>query len=108
MEQPSDQYVVNSNPAKLICKAEGTPPPVITWYRNGHYVTTDVDDPQSHRMLLDDGTNLFFLRIIHNKNSRPDVGTYYCNATNIHGTALSNNATLQIAGESLVKSFFRI
>ena len=56
------------------------------------------DNPRSHRMLLDHGQQLFFLRIIHSKAAKPDVGSYYCNATNAHGTALSHNATLHIAG----------
>ncbi|KAK2169986.1 hypothetical protein LSH36_5g08023 [Paralvinella palmiformis] len=81
VEHPEDQYVAKNEPATLNCKAEGDPPPVITWYRNGKPVITADENPQSHRMLLPSG-QLFFLRIIHNKNSKPDVGTYYCNATN--------------------------
>ncbi|PVD27655.1 hypothetical protein C0Q70_12822 [Pomacea canaliculata] len=96
VEHPTDDYVAKNEPAKLNCKAEGDPPPTITWYRNGERVLTAADSPSSHRMLLNSG-QLFFLRIIHNKNAKPDVGVYYCNATNIHGSAISNNATLQLA-----------
>ena len=102
MEHPTDDYVAKNEPAKLNCKAEGSPPPTITWYRNGERVVTSAENPSSHRMLLSNGQQLFFLRIIHNKNSKPDVGSYYCNATNVHGSAISRNATLQLAGEWIV------
>ena len=58
---------------------------------------TNRDNPISHRMLLDNG-QLFFLRVIHSKNNHPDIGEYYCNATNKHGTAISRIANIQIAG----------
>jgi len=91
--------VAKNEPATLNCKAEGDPTPVITWYRDGLPVTTANENPSSHRMLLPSG-QLFFLRIINNKNSKPDVGTYYCNATSPRtgASAVSRNATLQIAG----------
>ena len=100
VEHPTDQYVAKNEPVTLNCKAEGDPPPVITWYRNGHPVVTVPDDASSHRMLLPSG-KLFFLRVIHNKNNKPDVGVYYCNATNPETkvSVLSNNATLEIAGQ---------
>jgi len=99
VEHPDSQYVAKNEPATLNCKAEGVPTPVITWYRDGLPVTTANENPSSHRMLLPSG-QLFFLRIINNKNSKPDVGTYYCNATNPQTgvSAVSRNATLQIAG----------
>lgn len=99
IEHPEDQFVVPKEPAKLNCKAEGTPAPVITWYRNGQQVVTSTADGSSHRMLLPNG-QLFFLRVVHNKNNRSDVGVYYCNATNpeTHFSVISRNATLDIAG----------
>lgn len=96
VEHPKDGYVAKNEPATLNCKAEGNPKPVVTWYRNGRKVVTSEQDPSSHRLLLDD--QLFFLRIIHNKNNKPDIGVYYCKATNIHGSVVSRNATLEIAG----------
>ena len=98
-EHPDDQYVAKNEPATLNCKAEGDPTPVITWYRNGLPVVTANENPSSHRMLLPSG-QLFFLRIIHNKNSRSDVGVYHCNATNPQTgvSVVSGNATLKIAG----------
>jgi len=99
VEHPESQYVAKNEPATLNCKAEGDPTPVITWHRDGLPVTTANENPSSHRMLLPSG-QLFFLRIINNKNSKPDVGTYYCNATSPRTgvSAISRNATLQIAG----------
>jgi len=99
-EHPEDQYVARNEPATLNCKAEGDPTPVITWYRNGQPVVTANENPSSHRMLLPSG-QLFFLRIIHNRNGRSDVGLYHCNATDPQTgvSVISNNATLQIAGQ---------
>ena len=99
IEHPEDQYVAKNEPATLNCKAEGDPPPEITWYRNGGPVITANENPTSHRMQLPSG-QLFFLRIIHNKNNKPDVGIYYCVATNpVTGASVrSRNATLDIAG----------
>jgi hypothetical protein len=103
VEHPEDQYVAKNDPATLNCQADGEPPPVITWYRNGQPVITANEDPSSHRMLLPSG-QLFFLRIIHNKNQKPDIGVYYCNATNPETkvSVISRNATLEIAGESSI------
>lgn len=96
VEHPQDSYVAKMTPAKLNCRAEGDPKPVITWYRDGVKVITTDKDPESNKMLVDGGA-LFFLQIIHNKNNKPDVGVYYCNATNIYGSAISRNATLKLA-----------
>ena len=95
--------MAKNEPATLNCKAEGDPAPVITWYRNNEPVITANENPSSHRMLLPSG-QLFFLRIIHNKNNKPDVGIYHCVATNPVNkiSVQSNNATLEIAGKLLI------
>jgi len=100
VEHPEDLYTGRNEPATLNCKAEGDPPPIITWYRNGELVITANENPSSHRMLLPSG-QLFFLRVIHSKNSRSDAGSYYCNATNpLTGvSSISRNASLQIASK---------
>lgn len=98
VEHPQDGYIAKDEPASLNCRAEGEPKPEITWYRNGRKVETTPENPFSNRMIFPDG-KLFFLSVVHNKKDKTDVGVYYCNATNIHGTAISRNATLSIAGK---------
>lgn len=106
IEHPEDQFVAKNEPATLNCKSDGKPEPEITWYRNGQPVITANENPSSHRMLLPSG-QLFFLRIIHNKNNKPDVGSYYCMATNpvTKVSVRSRNATLEIGGKKVVAFF---
>ncbi|VDI07959.1 roundabout, axon guidance receptor 1 [Mytilus galloprovincialis] len=104
VEHPQDGYIAKDEPASLNCRAEGEPKPEITWYRNGRKVETTPENPFSNRMIFPDG-KLFFLSVVHNKKDKTDVGVYYCNATNIHGTAISRNATLSIA---VLRSDFRV
>ena len=98
VEGPQDKFFKKNEPETLNCIAEGDPKPTITWYQNGEQLIFNPDDKFYHRMVLNNG-QLFFLRVIHTKTNRPDVGTYFCKATNIHGTAYSRNATVRIAGE---------
>src|SRR6218665_1179600 len=100
VEHPENLYVARNEPAALNCKAEGEPSPLITWYRNGQLVVTSDDNPASHRMLLPTG-QLFFLRVTHNRHTKPDVGVYYCNATNPETrlSVVSKTAILDIACE---------
>ena len=101
LEHPDDVFAARNEPATLNCKAEGEPPPVVTWYRNGQPVVTSNDNPVSHRMVLPSG-QLFFLRIIHSNKNQQDVGVYYCNATNpeTRVSVISRSAKLDIASES--------
>ena len=100
VEHPSDLIVSKGEPATLNCKAEGRPTPTVEWYKDGERVETDKDDPRSHRMLLPSGS-LFFLRIVHGRRSKPDEGAYVCVARNYLGEAISRNASLEVACESL-------
>ncbi|KAL3887349.1 hypothetical protein ACJMK2_027291, partial [Sinanodonta woodiana] len=97
VEHPQDKYFSKNNPSTLHCKVDGDPKPSIRWYRDGQPVETTLDNAESNRMLLNNGSQLFFLRVIHTKTNKPDVGVYYCTASNIHGTAVSRNATVKIA-----------
>ncbi|RUS74296.1 hypothetical protein EGW08_017947, partial [Elysia chlorotica] len=97
-EHPDDHYVSEGNPTKLICSVEGDPEPTVTWYRNGEKVVTG-NDIMKHRLFIktEKRYELFFLRIIHESDNQPDIGDYYCNATNIHGSAISNIASIKLA-----------
>ena len=94
-KHPLNMTVARNEPVTLSCKATGKPGPEIEWYRNGALVKTAPDDPQSHRILLPDGS-LFFLRAMQSKKEQ-DSGTYWCVASNANGVARSMNATLEIA-----------
>ena len=94
-EDPLNMTVARNEPVTLSCKATGHPIPEIEWYRNGALVKTAPTDPQSHRILLPDGS-LFFLRAMQSKKEQ-DSGTYWCVASNTNGVARSTNATLEIA-----------
>ena len=89
--------VAKNEPLTLNCKADGLPEPEIKWYKDGQPVPTATSSPKSHRVILPAGS-LFFIRVIQSKKEQ-DGGTYWCEATNVVGTAKSRNATLTVAGE---------
>ncbi|XP_076330516.1 roundabout homolog 1-like isoform X6 [Tachypleus tridentatus] len=90
-EHPRDLLVKKQQPAKLNCKADGVPTPVIEWYHNGKLV-----EGTSNRIVLANGVALFFLHVLHGKRDQ-DTGTYWCVARNHLGEARSRNATLEVA-----------
>ena len=95
IQHPLNQTVVRNEPVTLDCRANGSPSPIIEWFKDGEPVKMGPQDPTSHRMLLPDGS-LFFLRAMQNKKEQ-DGGTYWCVASNSEGVARSKNATLDIA-----------
>ncbi|XP_060702920.1 roundabout homolog 1 isoform X1 [Hemiscyllium ocellatum] len=96
IEHPTDLAVCRGEPATLNCRAEGKPPPVIEWYRNGERVETSEDDPQSQRTLLPHGS-LFFYQLNQGRKGKSDEGIYTCVARNRLGYVVSNNASLYVA-----------
>ena len=95
VQHPLNHTVVRNEPVTLECRASGSPPPLIEWFLDGRPVKTALDDPESHRIVLPDGS-LFFLRAMQSKKEQ-DAGVYWCIASNSEGVARSNNATLDIA-----------
>jgi len=95
IENPRNISVIRNEPVTLNCKATGEPEPIIEWFKEGLGVKTAPQDPQSHRILLPDGS-LFFLRAELGRKEQ-DSGTYWCRASNAAGTAISQNASIQIA-----------
>ncbi|KAI5641931.1 immunoglobulin domain-containing protein [Phthorimaea operculella] len=90
IEQPLDVTVARHQPATLNCRAGGSPPPTIRWFKAGQLVVSD-----NHRSILPAG-GLFFLRATHGR-AHSDAGVYWCEANNPYGTARSRNATLHVA-----------
>lgn len=84
MDHPEDVTVQKHSPTTLNCKADGNPPPVIEWFKDGEKVKHT-----GNRMVLPSGS-LFFLHVIQNK----DTGVYWCTAINNLGSVASRKATL--------------
>ncbi|KAK4287538.1 hypothetical protein Pmani_039392 [Petrolisthes manimaculis] len=96
-EHPSNVVARRNDPATLNCAA--TRGSRIRWYRDEEEeeeeVTTSIQDPRSHRVLLQSGS-LFFLRVTTTRRDS-DAGTYWCVASNSYGATRSRNATLIVA-----------
>ncbi|KAK6060665.1 immunoglobulin domain protein, partial [Cooperia oncophora] len=91
-----DVIVSKGSPATLNCAAK-PPGAQITWYKDGQPVTTNKDQVNSHRIILDTGA-LFLLKVSSGKNGKDgDSGSYHCVARNEHGEAQSREGTLKIA-----------
>ncbi len=93
-QQPLDMEVVRNEPVTLNCRASGSPPPTIEWFKadTGEPVRTAPLDPLAqHRILLPDGS-LFFLSAKHGRKEQ-DTGVYYCVASNEVGAVRSVGST---------------
>ncbi|XP_053341492.1 hemicentin-1 [Clarias gariepinus] len=72
---PSNVSVVMNQPASLVCDVTGTPPPVITWFKDGVLVVSS-----SNVQILQRGKMLRLL-----KAGTADSGHYTCKAINVAG-----------------------
>ena len=95
--------MARGQPVTLNCKAEGSPPPRIDWFKEGLPLSAAAG-PQ--RFFLH-GSSLYFVEVIQNRKE-DDAGVYWCEASNEHGTARSRNASLQIAGGSRSRWLLRL
>uniref|UniRef100_A0A8D2KXB7 Contactin-5 n=1 Tax=Varanus komodoensis TaxID=61221 RepID=A0A8D2KXB7_VARKO len=83
-------FPVDSDEKKvsLSCQARGNPSPTYRWLRNG----TEVNIESDYRLSIIEGTI-----IINNPSETKDAGQYQCLTTNMFGSILSREATLQFA-----------
>ncbi|KAM6447254.1 contactin-5 isoform 2-T3 [Liasis olivaceus] len=72
----------------LSCQARGNPAPTYRWLRNG----TEIDIETDYRYSVIEGS-----LIINNPSEIKDAGQYQCFSTNVFGSILSREATLQFA-----------
>ncbi|XP_076872442.1 hemicentin-1 isoform X2 [Brachyhypopomus gauderio] len=75
--QLSNVSVVMNQPTNLVCDVTGTPPPVITWYKDGVPVVAS-----GNVQILQRGKMLRLL-----KTSATDAGRYACKAFNVAGSS---------------------
>ncbi|CAG7719712.1 unnamed protein product, partial [Allacma fusca] len=92
LEHPFDSVVPKNEPVTLNCRADGDPPPEISWFKDGKSIR--MSDSRSLRNVLPTGS-LFFLRV----RKDHDAGVYACIARNAFGEAKSRNATLDVASK---------
>nr|XP_046267177.1 roundabout homolog 1 isoform X2 [Scatophagus argus] len=96
VHHPSDVVVKLGSPARLTCRAEGSPKVIIEWLRNGQPLEMSKGDGQLQPLVLSEGS-LFFLSVGVGKRGQSHEGVYACVAKNSAGKATSHNATLHIA-----------
>lgn len=97
VHHPSDVVVKPGSPARLSCRAEGSPQVSFHWLRNGQPLQGSKADGQMQPMVLSEGS-LFFLSVGEGRRGPSHEGVYTCVARNAVGTAVSRNASLHIAG----------
>ncbi|XP_078603628.1 cell adhesion molecule DSCAM-like isoform X2 [Branchiostoma floridae x Branchiostoma japonicum] len=72
--------------AQLTCRAQGSPAPTITWYKDSSLLTT------SDRITFSQDNELLTITNVQ----RTDQGAYYCEASSSLGTVRSNGGTLDV------------
>lgn len=99
IEEPSDTYVEKGKSAILNCLVGGNPKPAVTWRRNGIALHLS----SGGRRTIKPNGSLYFSEIIDDKTSKPDEGTYQCEALSqsdmsLDYQILSRTARLVVAG----------
>ncbi|TKS71115.1 L1-like protein Close -like protein of L1 Processed neural cell adhesion molecule [Collichthys lucidus] len=80
VSEPESQLSMIGSDVSIKCSASGSPEPTITWKVNGVPLQ---ESPASNRKVLDDTI------VLHNAKAS-DSAVYQCQASNRHGTLLSN------------------
>ncbi|KAH1187006.1 hypothetical protein KIL84_019755, partial [Mauremys mutica] len=91
VQEPDDVIFPTDSEEKKVslnCQARGNPAPIYRWLRNG----TEIDIESDYRYSLIEGSF-----IISDPNEAKDSGQYQCLTTNVFGSILSREATLQFA-----------
>ena len=99
IHHPSDVVVKEGYPARLSCRAEGTPEPTIEWLRNGQPLQGKDRSQSPSTAIMVDGS-IFFLSVDGGRRGQSNEGVYTCVARNSAGKATSRNASLYIAGKT--------
>ncbi|BHF65091.1 Roundabout 1 [Sparganum proliferum] len=90
-ENPRDSFALRKRTLSLHCRAEGEPPPLILWYRDGRPVESFRDKPGTSNKVIK-AEELIFLSF-----DEEDEGVYYCNASNSEGWSKSREARVSLS-----------
>uniref|UniRef100_A0A452IKG5 Contactin-5 n=1 Tax=Gopherus agassizii TaxID=38772 RepID=A0A452IKG5_9SAUR len=102
VQEPDDVIFPTDSEEKKVslnCQARGNPAPIYRWLRNG----TEIDIESDYRYSLIEGSF-----IISNPNEAKDSGQYQCLTTNVFGSILSREATLQFACDLFIPNTHKI
>lgn len=88
---PQDAFGLLKRPLSLRCQADGEPPPLIIWYKDGQQVQSIRERPGTSNKIIK-SEELMFLSF-----EPEDEGIYYCNASNSEGWTKSAHANVRLA-----------
>ena len=83
-------------PVSLLCETEGSPPPYITWHKDGHALTESI----RQRILNSGALQIAFAQ-------PDDAGQYTCMAANMAGSS-SVSSTLTVHGRLFTTISFHL
>ncbi|KFM73649.1 Peroxidasin, partial [Stegodyphus mimosarum] len=96
LERPRDQEAIEGNDVELLCQVEGSPPPLLSWSREGNFITSG-----GKVKLLKNSSVLSIERV-----NKQDEGIYTCHAENAAGQR--NSSALLMIREKVPPVFSRI